>query len=365
VEACFGPGSTYDGSMREKLMCHLNNPESQSIPWPEAVTACFPRVAPTGLEGGVRLYGTPMLAQHAGLKKYWHCMERMIHEIEDLPLPHWKKDKEWQKLRGSERVTWQVFQKDHEKANKLQAEEESQVTWVQCEHVQCRKWRKLPGGIEESEIPEEFFCNMNKWDPSRNRCTAPQEETGEQEETVNWTVDVQEDKIAVQDLVDAYCSRDSQWYEATVSEVNKGHSLRVQFQTAAEKKPYEELILWVDIGRRVAMLNSKSCLQGVRGMPVESSSTQPAGGSEQAGDRREVDCAVDVTERQAEDGREQQQTVDGREAEDWKEQQQAVDGREQQEVEESRAGQAVDDDETSRDIYGFSHAAPIVVNEVF
>jgi CW-type Zinc Finger len=48
-------------------------------------------------------------------------------------------------------------------------------TWVQCDH--CEKWRMMLGGVEEEELPEEWFCEMNANDPDNNNCDA--EEKGE------------------------------------------------------------------------------------------------------------------------------------------------------------------------------------------
>lgn len=45
--------------------------------------------------------------------------------------------------------------------------------WVQCDG--CRKWRRLPAQVDVSGLPEHWFCALNRWDPLRNRCEAPEE----------------------------------------------------------------------------------------------------------------------------------------------------------------------------------------------
>jgi hypothetical protein len=46
--------------------------------------------------------------------------------------------------------------------------------WAQCDA--CKKWRKLPLGLDPSTLPEHWTCADNSGDPLRNTCEAPQEE---------------------------------------------------------------------------------------------------------------------------------------------------------------------------------------------
>ena len=45
--------------------------------------------------------------------------------------------------------------------------------WVQCE--KCKLWRKLPLIVDVSQLPDNWYCSMNRWDPARAYCGAPQE----------------------------------------------------------------------------------------------------------------------------------------------------------------------------------------------
>ena len=45
-----------------------------------------------------------------------------------------------------------------------------QLEWVQCER--CKKWRKLPLNVPASSLPDEWFCEMNTWNPASATCTA-------------------------------------------------------------------------------------------------------------------------------------------------------------------------------------------------
>ncbi|CAB9502464.1 CW-type zinc finger protein 4 [Seminavis robusta] len=50
----------------------------------------------------------------------------------------------------------------------------SNATWVECD--KCKKWRRLRGVVDEKKLPSRWYCSMNKNDPDRARCSAPEEE---------------------------------------------------------------------------------------------------------------------------------------------------------------------------------------------
>jgi hypothetical protein len=50
----------------------------------------------------------------------------------------------------------------------------SNSTWVECD--KCKKWRRLRGVVDEKKLPSKWYCSMNKNDPDRSRCAAPEEE---------------------------------------------------------------------------------------------------------------------------------------------------------------------------------------------
>lgn len=54
--------------------------------------------------------------------------------------------------------------------------------WVQCERKNCKKWRKLPGHVDMSALPEKWYCEMNKWDTDRASCDGPEESDSETEQ---------------------------------------------------------------------------------------------------------------------------------------------------------------------------------------
>lgn len=48
------------------------------------------------------------------------------------------------------------------------------VSWVQCERKNCKKWRKVPAHINIDSLPEKWFCEMNTWDYDLASCDAPE-----------------------------------------------------------------------------------------------------------------------------------------------------------------------------------------------
>lgn len=47
------------------------------------------------------------------------------------------------------------------------------ATWVECD--KCGKWRRLRGVVDAKKLPLKWYCSMNKNDPERARCSAPEE----------------------------------------------------------------------------------------------------------------------------------------------------------------------------------------------
>lgn len=54
--------------------------------------------------------------------------------------------------------------------------------WVQCERKNCKKWRKIPGQVDLSALPEKWYCEMNIWDSERATCDGAEESDSEGEQ---------------------------------------------------------------------------------------------------------------------------------------------------------------------------------------
>ncbi|KAG5190310.1 CW-type zinc finger-domain-containing protein, partial [Tribonema minus] len=52
----------------------------------------------------------------------------------------------------------------------------NEIKWVQCDRRSCKKWRKLPPGVDPESLPEKWYCSMNTWAPERASCHVPEDE---------------------------------------------------------------------------------------------------------------------------------------------------------------------------------------------
>lgn len=64
--------------------------------------------------------------------------------------------------------------------------EKVKATWVQCEHENCLKWRKLPWHVDpELDLPAKFTCADNKWEVAKATCEAPEDDYDQRLEDVS------------------------------------------------------------------------------------------------------------------------------------------------------------------------------------
>eukprot|EP01038_Epipyxis_sp_PR26KG_P006089 gene6089-8391_t len=59
------------------------------------------------------------------------------------------------------------------------------VQWVQCERKNCKKWRKIPASVDLSQLPEKWFCEMNRWDSDFASCDVPEQSDSEDDKNAN------------------------------------------------------------------------------------------------------------------------------------------------------------------------------------
>jgi len=252
IEACYGKGTEYKPAVRAALIQHISTSETQGLAWPKMVQDAFPPSVGDDEPKRWGFIGSPMLG--AVIKStYIQCVERLVYEMNDRPLKSMRTA-----LKGFA-PNWEDYQLEHERWEKEMEENNAQATWVQCEKKHCRKWRRLPPGVDPAEVPDVFVCNKNKWDPHHSKCDAPQEDqTGF--ETLNFNCTLDADELEAEDIIDAFCSKESEWLESKIADVVPGVSIRVSFLLRGET--YEELIQWADVGDRVAEHRTRSCPDG-------------------------------------------------------------------------------------------------------
>lgn len=64
--------------------------------------------------------------------------------------------------------------------NNSQQQQSGEKNWVQCNR--CEKWRSLPLSIDPSSLPDVWTCDLNRYDPDRMFCDAPEEDYSKEEE---------------------------------------------------------------------------------------------------------------------------------------------------------------------------------------
>lgn len=64
--------------------------------------------------------------------------------------------------------------------------EEKQQEWVQCE--KCEKWRRLPRHISAKDLPDQWYCSMNDWDPRSASCAVQEDYKVEEEKIKENTI---------------------------------------------------------------------------------------------------------------------------------------------------------------------------------
>ena len=105
------------------------------------------------------------------------------------------------------------------------------ATWVECSR--CKKWRRLRGKVDASKLPARWFCTMNKGDPARAKCSAPEENYDEgQSATPESAADVRARKHF---RVWSRRIKTQEAYEARQPPMTRGKKRQV----AGSKDPYE------------------------------------------------------------------------------------------------------------------------------
>jgi len=85
----------------------------------------------------------------------------------------------------------------HPSLNNLLTIQKIAEEWVQCET--CKQWRRLPPNFDKEKLPDKWFCQMNSWDKTRSKCSAPEEKDTvvEDPNKVNSNPDASQDGIAL------------------------------------------------------------------------------------------------------------------------------------------------------------------------
>jgi len=105
----------------------------------------------------------------------------------------------------------------------------SNATWVECD--KCKKWRRLRGVVDAKKLPTKWFCSMNKKDPERSKCSAPEEEY----EAANTPENAAEQRTRKHIRLWVRRLQCNENYEARLPTMTRGKKRN----TTSAKEPYE------------------------------------------------------------------------------------------------------------------------------
>jgi len=86
-----------------------------------------------------------------------------------------------QKLKEEKLNQAELSKKKKKRRREMEEEQEEdaeevdpgELEWVQCD--KCKKWRVLPDNVKAASLPDQWYCQMNIYDPKRNNCDAPEQ----------------------------------------------------------------------------------------------------------------------------------------------------------------------------------------------
>ena len=208
IQTCFAAGDRrrYSKLNRKTLVDYFKE-ERFDEPWPNVCKAAFPDF----LEGEIHrhVYGSPLFDE---------LLKNIGEEKSSVPLAIKQLEKMLQNSRAKyvHRYNTDSVTKSLQKVEPK--EEKQHKNWVQCGHESCMKWRLLPNDAQiNSDDP--WYCSMNKWDPDRASCDAP-EQSYDNNESYSYETEAL-GELSVGDYCDVFCSLDKVWHCSKIVEAKK------------------------------------------------------------------------------------------------------------------------------------------------
>jgi len=96
------------------------------------------------------------------------------------------------------------------------------------------QWRRLRGDVDAKKLPSKWFCTMNKLDPERAKCSAPEEEYDTPSNTPESAADQRARKHLRLWVRRLHCNQNYETRMLTTMTRGKKRS-----STASSKEPYE------------------------------------------------------------------------------------------------------------------------------
>ena len=208
--SCFGVSeSLYGSKQRDFLLAHLQDEKSHSQPWPAAIKACFTTGHTTGAMNSKVILGSPMLDTALG----------QVYAVTEV----------LQELRAGAPgvIAKGTDKKQAETSGQFDSclPPEMPTNWVQCE--KCHKWRRVAWHVDSDSLPDDWFCEMNEWDPQNANCSVPQDGFDpDRESTLEYktSTDLINDEVnfKIGSFWDIYCLKNCIYYVACVKKVKPG-----------------------------------------------------------------------------------------------------------------------------------------------
>jgi len=153
----------YEVKLRPQLVEWMQDPYKRGDPWPaevdEAFSSTTPSLQPSDIQGeGASLrFGSPVLdflvsGDESGI----------FAVLDGLDADN--------KVSSSAEETELLTSVDRGRPA------QAVCRWVQCEHPNCLKWRRVPWHVDLDLLPDQFFCELNVWDKSKANCNSNEDD---------------------------------------------------------------------------------------------------------------------------------------------------------------------------------------------
>jgi hypothetical protein len=246
---CFGAAEVpYGAKQRDALIALLQDDKKQTMCWPALLKQTF--TLPSAPSSSP-LYGSPMLDNALGQVGMVAKVIALLREGHTSPTSDAAKKKKG--AAGTESNGKKGSGKDSEQRDQTQFDNilppEVPTSWVQCEA--CHKWRRVAWFVDSEQLPDEWRCTMNTWDPESASCDVAQDDYDpDAENTVNVEADVvalDESQFVVGKKFDVFCNRNKVFYEASVLKLKKNPKrpsdpTKIMFRYIGWGSRFDELI---------------------------------------------------------------------------------------------------------------------------
>jgi hypothetical protein len=151
----------YDIKIRPLLLSCMEDIQRRGDPWPYEVKKFF---SPNGRAENINFVGSPVLDFF--ITGDDAILLQIVSELKAIGSLNVARDDE---------TNMGTTETHSLQADKEGAPTQAVSNWVQCENPDCMKWRKLPWHINLDDLPENFLCSNNIWNPRSSSCESAED----------------------------------------------------------------------------------------------------------------------------------------------------------------------------------------------